>query len=215
MKLRRLLSLIVVGLAAMGLAGVVAQEKKPKMDPAMEAWMKYANPGEHHKHLQGLIGSWDAKTRWRPAPGAPVQESTGEAKHSWVLGGRFVHLTYESKFMEQPFSGIGYIGYDNYKQKYVSVWMDSMGTLMETAQGTSDAAGKVITLRGEYDDPVSGKTKTPKSIYRFTSPNQYVLEMYDTGPDGKEFKALEVVHARKSAAGGQTRKLAGSKKPTK
>lgn len=204
MKLRMLALLFVIAAGATGFSNLlVGQETKQEMDPAMKAWLKYATPGEHHKHLETLVGTWDAKTKFWLAPGAPVQESTGKAKHSAVLGGRFVQVTYESEFMAQPFSGIGYIGYDNYKQKYVDVWMDTMGTLMMTSQGACDGTGKVITMRGEYEDPLSGKTKAMRSVYRFVDPNQYILEMYDKGPDGTEFKAMEIVHTRRSSAIGQ------------
>ncbi len=205
MKLRMLLLLFVIVAGATGFSSLlVAQDTKQEMDPAMKAWLKYATPGEHHKHLEALVGTWDAKIKFWPAPDAPVQESTGKAKHSAVLGGRFVQVTIESEFMEQPFSGMGYIGYDNYKQKYVDVWMDTMGTMVMTSQGTCDGTGKVITMRGEYDDPLSGKIKAIRSVYHFVDPNQYILEMYDKGPDGTEFKSMEIVHTRRNSAVGQT-----------
>jgi hypothetical protein len=41
-----------------------------------------------------------------------------------VLGGRFVEQRYAGNFMGQPFSGLGYTGYDNYRKKYIGSWMD-------------------------------------------------------------------------------------------
>ncbi len=40
--------------------------------------------------------------------------------------------------MNQPFSGIGYTGYDNFNKKYVSFWIDNMSTGMSTMDGKID-----------------------------------------------------------------------------
>lgn len=204
MELRALLCMLVLFVATAAFPGsFLAQEPERQMDPAMEAWLKYASPGEHHKHLEALVGTWDAKTKFWPAPDAPVQASSGLAKNSSILDGRFVQVTYQSEFMGQPFSGMGFMGYDNYQQKYVDVWIDTMGTMMMTSEGTCDGSGKVITMRGEYADPMSGGGKSVRSVYRFVDPNEYVLEMYDTTPEGKEFKSLEITHTRKGSEAGR------------
>ena len=68
-----------------------------------------------------------------------------------ALGGRFLEERVQSSFMGQPFSGIGYTGYDNVKKKYVSTWMDNMGTMIMVMEGTPDPAGKVYkTLEIHY-----------------------------------------------------------------
>ncbi|MFQ5696076.1 MAG: DUF1579 family protein, partial [Terriglobia bacterium] len=189
---------IVVALVAPSVGA--AQEAPPEMEAMMEVMQKYATPGEHHKHLEALVGSWDAKTKFWAAPGAPPQESTGKARHSAVLDGRFIHVTYDSEFMGQPFKGMGYIGYDNYKQKYIDAWIDSMGTMIMSSQGTCDGSGKVLTMRSRVDDPVQGQTVNVRSVYRFVSPDQYVLEMYSKlGSNGDEFKVMEIVHTRSPA----------------
>lgn len=46
------------------------------------------------------------------------------------------------------------------------------------------------------DDPLTQTRKTLRSVYTFSG-NQYTLEMFDTGPGGKEFRSLEIVHTRK------------------
>ena len=49
-----------------------------------------------------------------------------------ILGGRYLEQRYEGTMMGQPFSGIGVTGFDNYKKKFVSTWVDSMGTAIMT-----------------------------------------------------------------------------------
>ncbi len=183
-------------------------QEQPPMDPAaMEAMMKYATPGEHHKHLEAMIGTWDTKSRFWAAPGAPPLESAGKARHTSILGGRFIQTTYEGDMAGQPFTGQGTVGYDKFKNKYVETWMDNWGTMTLYSTGECDGQGGVRIMRGDVDDlmapPPAGQAGKPswfRSVYRFDGPDRYTLEMYGPGPDGNEFRMLEIVHTRASAA---------------
>lgn len=185
-------------------ASLAGQEAKPQPDPAMqqaiEAMTKYATPGGHHKHLEQMIGTWTTQNRFWMAPGAPPMESTGTARHSTLLGGRFIKTSYEGDFGGQPFRGEGTIGYDNFKNKYVETWMDNFGTMTLYSTGECDGQGRVRIMRGDVDDLLAGKASWFRSVYRFDGPDQYSLEMYGPGPDGQEFRMLEIVHTRASAA---------------
>lgn len=197
-------------IAALGFA-LAAQEPKPApagkpqpqlpMDPAaMEAMMKYATPGEHHKHLEAMVGTWNTQSTFWPAPGAPPLESTGKARHSSILGGRFLQTTYEGDMAGQPFTGQGTVGYDQFKNKYVETWMDNFGTMTLYSTGECDGQGGVRIMRGDVDDLLAGKPSWFRSVYRFDGPDRYSLEMFGPGPDGNEFRMLQIVHTRASAA---------------
>ena len=71
-----------------------------------------------------------------------------------------------------------------------------MSTAITTSLGSSDEARKEFTFSGEYDDPVTGKVKKMKTVLRIEGDDRHALEMFDTGPDGKEFRSLDVVFAR-------------------
>ncbi|MGH9813813.1 MAG: DUF1579 domain-containing protein [Candidatus Acidiferrales bacterium] len=190
------LALLCVLLAVAGRAAA-QQPEQPNMEEMMQEMVKLATPGEHHKHLEQFIGAWTTRGRFWTAPGAEPLESTGEAEHKPVLGGRFIELTYKGVMMDMPFEGMGFIGYDNYQKKHVDFWIDNFGTLMLTGEGACDASGKTVTMMTTVDDPLSQTRKTLRSVYSFPSANEYRLEMYDTGPDGKEFRTLEIIHIRK------------------
>jgi len=55
--------------------------------------------------------------------------------------------------MGMPFEGIGINGYDNLKKKFVSTWIDNMGTMIVMSTGTFDPATKTFTYMGEMDNP--------------------------------------------------------------
>ena len=113
-------------------APVFAKEKKHEkaMDPQamMEVWKKLAQPGEPHKLFAGLAGSWTTQTKEWMEPGKPPMESTGTSEMKMLLDGRFLFQEYDGQMMGQPFSGVGIDGYDNLTKKYVTAWIDTMGT---------------------------------------------------------------------------------------
>jgi len=180
-------------------SGLAAQEA-PSTQQMVEIMTKYATPGEHHKHIEWMIGTWTTKSTFWTAPGAPPLEATGKARHNSILAGRFIHVTYEGEFAGQPFSGEGTVGYDKFKNKYVESWQDNMGTMMIHATGECDGQGKVRIMRGDADDLIAGKSSWFRSVYRFDGPDHYTLEMWGPGPDGKEFRMLEIVHTRVAPA---------------
>ncbi|MGH9863680.1 MAG: DUF1579 family protein [Candidatus Acidiferrales bacterium] len=203
MKYRPVLFIFVL-ILVLGLV-LAAQETKPPeqpaMDPAaMEAMMKYATPGEHHKHLEMMVGTWNTKNTFWMVPDAPPLESTGKARHSLLLGGRFLQTTYEGNFMEQPFNGQGTVGYDKFKNRYVETWSDNMGTMTLYSTGECDGRGGVRIMHGDVDDIMAGKASWFRQVYRFDGPDRYTMEMWGPGPDGKELRMLEIVHARASSA---------------
>jgi hypothetical protein len=63
--------------------------------------------------------------------------------------------------------------------------------------GTCDPDGKIITMTGEASDPMSGKTNQKwRTVLRIESKDKHVFEMYGPGPDGKEFKQMEITYTR-------------------
>jgi hypothetical protein len=178
-----------------------AQAGKP--DPAMEAWMKASIPGPQHQLLDALAGSWSGVVKMWMDPTKPPTESACTIDSKWILGGRFLHEEVKGQFMGQPFSGVGLTGYDNIQKKYVGMWVDSMSTGISHSQGTADAAGKTFTFEAENLDPLSGKKVKSRDVTRIQGKDNYSLEMFKTGPDGKEFKAMEIVFTRQPKSNGK------------
>lgn len=162
----------------------------------MEAWMKASTPGDAHKKLDHMVGTWDVKVKSWMAPGAPLMESAGTAENSWVLGGRWVEQKFSGTFMGMPFSGIGYTGYDNIKQQYVGTWMDNMSTAMMVSMGKG-GSGNTYEFTSTMDDPMTGKPATVTEKITVADHDHHSLEMWVPGPDGKMFKTMEIAYSRK------------------
>src|SRR5512147_885868 len=73
----------------------------------MDAWMKAATPGEPHKKLEAMAGSWSVKSKMWAAPGAPPEEGDGTSENTMILGGRWLQQRFQGTAMGMPFEGVG------------------------------------------------------------------------------------------------------------
>jgi hypothetical protein len=180
---------------------VMAKEKKQskQMDPQamMEMYQKLATPGEPHKLFASLAGSWTTTSKEWMEPGKPPTESTGTAEMKMLLDGRFLYQEFTGNMMGQPFSGVGIDAYDNMAKKYITAWMDTMGTGIFMMEGTASADGKTITLKGSHSEPGGGKM-THRAVWKIVDNNTQTFDMYGTHHGGKEMKVLEITYTRKS-----------------
>ena len=180
-----------------------AQDKQPQMSAeekaAMEAMQKAMTPGENHKMLNNMVGTWNATISMWMSPEAKPTVSKGTSTNRWIMGNRYMEQKFTGKFMDMPFSGIGYTGYDNVKKQYWGTWMDNMstGTMMMT--GNTDDGGKTFKFTGSMADPMTGKDAPMEEHVTVKSKDEHTFEMWGPAPDGKMFKMMEIVYKRKKA----------------
>jgi hypothetical protein len=191
-----LVALFVISLASPLMAKDKKSEKPMDQQAMMELWKKMAMPGEPHKLFATLAGSWTTTSKEWMEPGKPPTESTGTAEIKMLLDGRFLYQEYNSQMMGQPFSGIGIDAYDNMTKKYVTAWLDSMGTGIFIMEGTASADGKTITLKGSHPEPGGGKM-THRAVWKIVDNNNQTFDMYGAHHGGKETKMMEIVYTRK------------------
>ena len=191
-----LVALFVISLASPLMAKDKKSEKPMDQQAMMELWKKMAMPGEPHKQFATLAGSWTTTSKEWMEPGKPPTESTGTAEIKMLLDGRFLYQEYNSQMMGQPFSGIGIDAYDNMTKKYVTAWLDSMGTGIFIMEGTASADGKTITLKGSHPEPGGGKM-THRAVWKIVDNNNQTFDMYGAHHGGKETKMMEIVYTRK------------------
>jgi hypothetical protein len=197
-----LLALALIATGAVAIADAAPRQDKPKTDTAgtgdaamMDAYRKTAQPGEHHKLLDRTVGHWTTQTKLWFTPGQPPVESTGTMDAAWILGGRYLESIHKGQMMGQGFEGRGIDGYDNASGQYVSTWMDNMGTGILMLTGKADASGK-LTVTGDFVDPTSHQKMTYKGVTTPIDADTFRYETIMVGPDGKEFKAMELIAKR-------------------
>lgn len=189
------------------------KDDAPKAAPAssdaeMTAQMlALAKPGPNHKILAACVGTWSyhVKMWMSPDPNAPASESDGVAVIKPILGGRFFQGTHDGKMRmpgpdgkmtEMEFHGVGTDGYDNVKKKFVSSWVDDMGTGIMQSEGDYDAAAKTLTYFAEME-AIPGMKSKMREVIKFIDNDHHTLEFYEVR-GGTEVKTMELSYARKS-----------------
>lgn len=197
----RFITMLSVGvcLLLMGSPASAKTKKSEKpMDPEamMEEFKKLSTPGEQHKLLASLTGTYTTNTKEWMEPGKPPTESTGTAEMKMLLDGRYLRQEYTGDMMGQPYSGMGITAYDNLLQRYVSTWIDTMGTGIFKMEGTASGDGRTITLKGQHAEPGGGQM-SHRAIWKIVDDNTQTFEMYGTHRGGQEMKMMEITYKRK------------------
>lgn len=190
---------LVVGNESFGQEKKKTAKKGPSEEEVMKRWQEFMTPGAPHKMLEASAGTWDAEVKtWMSGPAGEPMVSKGTSEQKMVLGGRYLRQDFSGEMMGQKFSGMGLTGYDNFKKKYVGVWIDDMGTGVSTMEGILDKDGKSCTMWGTMDDPTTGqKGKKVKYVTRFVDNDTQVFQMYDVSTYGDKKPTMEITYRRK------------------
>ena len=178
-------------------AAAPAQDTAAQKAAMMEKMKAMTSPGAAHKVLEPLAGKWTYASKfWMNAEG-PAEESTGSSDNELVFGGRFLKETVKGTWNGEPFEGVGYTGYDNIKAEYESNWIDGAATGIMNSSGQYDAATNTLKLSGTASCPLTGeKNRQMRMENAITDNDHHTFSSYGMGPDGKEFKMMEIVYTR-------------------
>jgi hypothetical protein len=165
-------------------------------DDNMKKWMDYMTPGDMQKMLTKGTGTWKMKTTWWMAPGTEPTVSEATAVSEMILGGRYLSTKVTGNMMGMPFEGYSLEGYDNAAKTFMTTWVDNMGTGIMYMTGTWDEASKQINYTGKTIDPMTGKWCDVRQVVTYNSDGTTKMEMYGPGPDGKEFKTMEIIGSK-------------------
>jgi len=99
--------------------------------------------------------------------------------------------------MGKPVTGTIWYGYDNGRKKFISAEIDSGGSGMTSISGTQDEATKVVTMTGNTWGMAMNREVAMRLVLKADSDKKHTIEIYGTGPDGKEAKKVEIVYTRK------------------
>jgi hypothetical protein len=176
------------------------------MQKMMTQMMELSKPGENHKLLTDLAGNWTytIKMWMNPDPNAKPEEYKGTAVRKSMMDGRYSVIDVTGK-MEMPgpdgkkkemtFKGMGIDAYDNVKKKFVSSWIDNMGTGIMMSEGTYDPATKTFTYNAEGEF-IPGMKQKIREVIKIVDKNHHSFEWYeDRG--GQEAKTMEIHYTRK------------------
>jgi hypothetical protein len=184
-------------LLLLSLSAFAQDDTTPKMsDEMMKKWMESSTPGPQQAMLAAYAGEWIADSKWWQSKDAKPESSKGTCTFDMILGGRYLHMVYKGEWNGQPWTGIGYLAYENFAKKYEGTWIDEMSTGLYYNEGTADESGKVITMLGKMSDPMTGEIdKLGKDVWTFGD-NKIVFDMYDNVGTDREFKCMEITYTK-------------------
>ena len=90
--------------------GLAASTLSAQGPPEME------KPGEHHKHLKMMAGTWDYKSKFYTVPGQTM-EMSGVEMARMQPGGFWLISDLTGKLVGMPFHAHALMGYEVHKKK--------------------------------------------------------------------------------------------------
>lgn len=209
-------------LAAVVIAGVVgsvaiaqqgSKDKAPHGAPEMklpdgwtmddmQACMIAGTPGEMHQFIAKGAGTWKGTSTMWMGPGSDPMKSETIATISMVMDGRYAKCEYAGEIPGMgAFNGLGYSGFDNVTQKFVSTWIDNHSSGIMQGTGSLSADKKTLTWNYSYNCPITKKPAVMRQVETYKGDNAMTLEMFGNDPkSGKEYKMMSIDFARTNAA---------------
>ena len=182
-----------------------APSAAPSEADMMKQMMEMSKLNENHKRLADTAGTWNYTVKmWMNGDtSAKPQESKGTATRKMIMNGRFLLGDYtgmmkmpgaDGKMKDVTFKGMGLEAYDNVKKKFVSTWMDNMGTGIMMMEGDYDSATNSLTSTGEEEMMPGMKTQI-RSVTKFADKDHMMFEWYEN-QGGQEKKTMEIAYTR-------------------
>ena len=151
-----------------------------------------------HARLKPFEGTYRATVKLWMGPGDPMVQH-GTMINSFQLGGLYLFQDYTGDPSPGPFPaflGKGYWGYNTTSKKYEGFWIDNASTMMQLEQGDVDASGKIWSMMSSFQHPGSGQTMSKRSVICLIDQNHNDMTTYMSGPDGNEFRSMEIAFVR-------------------
>lgn len=180
------------------------QPSAGEMQQMMAQMMELGKPGENHKQLAQLAGDWTYTVKMWMDPTAPPTESKGTSTRKAIMDGRFFIADAKGSFQmpgangkmqDFNFTGMSIEGYDNVKKKFVSTWIDNMGTMIMVSEGTYDPTSKAFTYTANCE-MMPGMPVKIREVIKVVDKDHHTFEWYEDRGAG-EAKTMEISYTRK------------------
>ncbi|HXN19530.1 MAG TPA: DUF1579 family protein [Candidatus Binatus sp.] len=186
--------LVLLNLTATAALAQDRTTQKSESAPLVPAAADATKPGPEQAFLAQRAGEYTRTVKFVAQPNADA--STGTAKISVTLGGRFIVEENTDTVFGRQVSGTRIYGFNNLTKQYEAVWMYTMSTAMLFLTGTSPDGGKTIDLTGMSQNHGGDKIPIHATI-RQVDDDQFVVTLGSTGADGKEAAFQETTYTRK------------------
>jgi len=163
-----------------------------------DAYLRASTPGPNQAFLAEKAGqSTGTTTQWMPpsmAAGMAPTNSPCTMTLEPAFEGRYTRGEFKGDMPGMGlFHGLGYYGFDNVSQKFVSTWLDNMSTGIMTGEGTLSPDRKTLTWNFEFNCPMTKGPARMREVERYTGADTMTLEMYGDDPkSGEEYMMMKM-----------------------
>ena len=155
-------------------------------------------PGPEHALLKPFAGTFRATVKLWMGSGDPIVHH-GTMVSSFQVAGLYLFQDYTGDPAPGPwpaFIGKGFWGYNTTTREFEGFWIDNASTMMQLEKGAVDQSGKVWTMGSRFVHPHFGREVAKRSVIRLIDNDHNDLTSYMTGPDGSEFRTMEILFER-------------------
>lgn len=150
-------------------------------------------PTAEHQRITAMAGKWNVQCTFYMDPSAPPMECAAVEEFE-AVGPFWVVSKYQADFMGSPFVGRSTLGYDIHRKCWVSTWVDCMSPVMFSFTGQQK--GDVLEMTGEAYSCMTQQMARHRTTNKSVGKNEWVLEMFQSMPDGKEVKTMRCHYRR-------------------
>jgi hypothetical protein len=162
----------------------------------LPASTRLALPGEQHRWLNPLVGTWAVEMLVWPAPGAaPIVSKELTATRAWTLEGRYLREELTGKFAGNPSNRVAILSYNNLEERFELVTIDTFepGQMWYASHGKGSPSK--IELVGEnveagFGEKPTGRKRTLRFEFEILS-DRSVERIYVKYPGEKEYLFVE------------------------
>jgi uncharacterized protein DUF1579 len=203
-------ALILAAIPVLGMAVAAQGDKQggeakkkplaPQFDQdGMKRWMDACKSDFHHEKLADWIGKWDTEMKMY-SMGMAMPATKGTSEFKWLVPDKWLSEEYQGEMVGMPVKTYATMGFDRYKQKFVSSWVSSLTTTFLTAEGNFDQSDKVLLSYGLMDEPMSGEhDKCVKYVWRLADPDKMIFEIHDLSIGEANTKVIEITYTRRKS----------------
>lgn len=170
-------------------AAVLSTTSVAAQDDFFKQMLDYSRPGENHKILENLVGSWKYKVGHPDSTEKVKEYQYGTFVWTSFANGRFFRADARSsqiqmpiqdgKFKEANYQAFYTIGYNNVKKRYEEAVIGNMiGSDIMFATGTYDSSKNSITFESEVES-VPGASQRTRDVFTFIDHDHYNIESFD------------------------------------
>ncbi|MEK7468032.1 MAG: DUF1579 family protein [Planctomycetota bacterium] len=153
-------------------------------------------PADAHAKLKKLEGTWEVTAKYSMMAGAEPMKGKGTIENKFVLSGVYLQSVGSTEIGGKKSESMATFGYNLYLKKYFFIFFIAETGGFVVTEGQFDKEGKVLTLEGAEELP-DGQEMKAKAVFRFTDDDEYTMEFWFPGEDGKQFLAAEYTNTRK------------------